>query len=292
MRAVLFDLFDTLVSDLGYHLQRPGPSAAARLGADEDAFRALWRAQLHARNTGASPDYRAALRQACATLQLEPDPSAIEAIYTERVTAHAAIVTNIEPVVLRMLAALRERGVPLGLVSNCDPTEVMAWAESPLATYFPAPVFSWEVGYAKPEREIYQLALSRLGLAPADALFVGDGGSDELAGAARAGLTPYQARWFLDRWVVPERARAPALSRAPRPRPRSSLCSKDCPRAGAPKVRPPARPWRRSPALSSSTPTSNRYSRSSPGARKGSVPVSRARARPHMGQLCGSNAVR
>lgn len=205
MRAVLFDLFDTLVSDQGYHLQRQGPSMAAQLGVEEEAFRALWRAQLHARNTGALPDYRAALREACHALGVEPDSNAVEAIYAERVTAHAAIVTDVEPKVVRMLAALKEKGIPFGLVSNCDPTEVMAWAESPLAAFFSAPVFSWQVGYAKPDREIYDLGCARLGMAPADVLFVGDGGSNELAGAARAGLTPYQARWYLDRWLVPGR---------------------------------------------------------------------------------------
>ncbi len=200
IRAVLFDLFDTLVSDLGYHLQRPGPPMAARLGVDEDAFGALWRAQWRARNTGALPDYRAALREACHALGVEPDPSAIEAIYTQRVTEHAAILTDVEPAVLHMLAALREKGIPYGLVSNCDPVEVMAWGESPLATLISAPVFSWQVGYVKPDREIYDLGCARLGTAPAETLFVGDGGSEELAGAARAGLTAYQARWFLDRW--------------------------------------------------------------------------------------------
>jgi len=200
MRAVLFDLFDTLVSDLGYHLQHAGPSMAARLGVDEHAFQALWRAQLRARNTGALPDYRVALREACRALGLEADPAIIEAIYAQRVTEHATILTDVEPMVLDMLSALKERGIPFGLVSNCEATEVMAWSRSPLAAFLPAPVFSWQVGYAKPDREIYDVGRARLGVSPAETLFVGDGGSDELAGAAGAGLTPYQARWFLDRW--------------------------------------------------------------------------------------------
>lgn len=31
-------------------------------------------------------------------------------------------------------------------------------------------------------------------------LFIGDGGSDELAGAANVGMQSYWATWFLDRW--------------------------------------------------------------------------------------------
>ncbi len=57
-----------------------------------------------------------------------------------------------------------------------------------------------ETGHAKPEPEIYLIACHRLGVSPGRAAFVGDGGSGEFHGAGRAGLTPYAARWFTDRW--------------------------------------------------------------------------------------------
>ena len=41
----------------------------------------------------------------------------------------------------------------------------------------------------KPEREIYDICLDRLGVQPSDALYVGDGGSSELQGAQDVGLT-------------------------------------------------------------------------------------------------------
>ena len=40
----------------------------------------------------------------------------------------------------------------------------------------------------KPDPEIYLLSLSRLGVTPSDALFVGDGGSRELEGAKAVGM--------------------------------------------------------------------------------------------------------
>ena len=52
------------------------------------------------------------------------------------------------------------------------------------------------MGAAKPEPEIYLEATSRLGVSPAEALFVGDGGDDELPGAERAGLRSAHAAWF------------------------------------------------------------------------------------------------
>ena len=42
----------------------------------------------------------------------------------------------------------------------------------------------------KPEPEIYLRTAEALGVEPADCFFVGDGANDELAGAARVGMTP------------------------------------------------------------------------------------------------------
>ena len=52
----------------------------------------------------------------------------------------------------------------------------------------------------KPDSEIYRLGCRELDVDLGRAMFVGDGGSDELSGAAEAGLRPYWASWFIDRW--------------------------------------------------------------------------------------------
>lgn len=57
-------------------------------------------------------------------------------------------------------------------------------------------------GLVKPDAKIYHLACQRLHVVPGHALFVGDGGSDELVGATNAGMTAYWATWFLDRWLA------------------------------------------------------------------------------------------
>ena len=53
-----------------------------------------------------------------------------------------------------------------------------------------APIFSSVVKVRKPDPRIYLLACERLSVAPGACLFVGDGGSRELSGAAVAGMTP------------------------------------------------------------------------------------------------------
>ncbi len=57
-----------------------------------------------------------------------------------------------------------------------------------MAGLFDVEVFSYEVGAVKPEPEIFELCLRRLGRRAADCVFVGDGGSNELTGARAVGL--------------------------------------------------------------------------------------------------------
>jgi len=96
------------------------------------------------------------------------------------------------PGALAVLDGLRARGLRLGLVSNCSSEVGALWEGSPFAGRFDAVVLSADAGICKPDVRIYTLALERLGVEPADAVFVGDGHSDELAGAERAGLRAIQ----------------------------------------------------------------------------------------------------
>ena len=77
----------------------------------------------------------------------------------------------------------------IGLLSNADVTEIVAWPQSPICNLFDSVIFSCEVGYVKPERAIYEIALKSLGVQPEDAMFVGDGGARELEGAKAIGMT-------------------------------------------------------------------------------------------------------
>jgi putative hydrolase of the HAD superfamily len=59
----------------------------------------------------------------------------------------------------------------------------------PIAPLLDATVFSVEVGRCKPDPLIYLEACRRLRVAPQECLYVGDGGSRELTGAAAVGMT-------------------------------------------------------------------------------------------------------
>ena len=99
-----------------------------------------------------------------------------------------------------MIDGLRNRGIRLGVVSNCFAEDVVAWPNSSLASRFDCTVFSFEVGLAKPDPEIFREAARRLQVDVSQAWFVGDGGDEELSGAEQAGFRPFRALWFLRRW--------------------------------------------------------------------------------------------
>jgi putative hydrolase of the HAD superfamily len=103
---------------------------------------------------------------------------------------------------LETIAELRARGFRIGLITICSDDVVGLWPETAFHGLFDAEVFSSSVGLRKPDPRIYQLACEQLGVEPSEALFVGDGANDELAGAERVGMTAvlferpeYEVEW-------------------------------------------------------------------------------------------------
>jgi putative hydrolase of the HAD superfamily len=89
---------------------------------------------------------------------------------------------------LETIAALRERGLKTGLITVCSEDVPLLWPESAFHGLFDVEVFSATCGLRKPDPRIYRLALDGLGVEAEEAVFVGDGANDELAGAERVGM--------------------------------------------------------------------------------------------------------
>jgi putative hydrolase of the HAD superfamily len=178
-RAVLFDLFETLVD---FDERRPSEfsaSVAQLCGRDPEEFHSDWMDGRPARETGPMAPYLASLGVEEAAMQpfLE-----LRRDWTRGILAaprHGVVDT---------LAELRRRGIRTGLITVCSDDVVDVWNETPFAGLFDAEVFSCSCGLRKPDPRIYRLALDRLAVAPTEALFVGDGANDELAGAERVGM--------------------------------------------------------------------------------------------------------
>jgi HAD superfamily hydrolase (TIGR01509 family) len=98
-----------------------------------------------------------------------------------------------------LLDALRGRGLLTGLVSNAfDPGWLLHQdlAHMGLAERLDAAVFSSEVGKRKPHPAVFEATLSKLGVEPEQALFVGDRRYEDVRGAKELGMTTVQAFWF------------------------------------------------------------------------------------------------
>ncbi len=92
------------------------------------------------------------------------------------------------PDVVPTLQALLARGLRLAVVSNFDGRLVPICEGLGIADYFSAIVMSGRVGCAKPDPRIFMIALQRVGVSAANAVHVGDSRSEDLEGAAAAGV--------------------------------------------------------------------------------------------------------
>jgi putative hydrolase of the HAD superfamily len=86
------------------------------------------------------------------------------------------------------LTALRERGLLLGLISNCSAQAGAVLERIGLAERFDAIVLSCDVGLAKPDPAIFEHACRALGVMPQESMFVADGAFTELDAAKAAGM--------------------------------------------------------------------------------------------------------
>jgi putative hydrolase of the HAD superfamily len=89
---------------------------------------------------------------------------------------------------LRYLSELRERGYKTALLSNIGKQSLhRRFSDHELETHFDAVIASGEIGYVKPEPEIYHHASRQLGVTPEECLFVDDR-ERHCAGAQAVGM--------------------------------------------------------------------------------------------------------
>lgn len=186
IKAFCFDLFDTL-ADAHRHLVQTESDAAGVPREVWDA--AMWEEKLcFDRGIGNIKTIREMIDRACDALPVPvPEERRTAAMEARRERLRLA-VTEIDPRIVSTIRELKARGYKIGLVSNADVCDEACWPESPVFSCFDDSIFSCDVGLLKPDAAIYRLSLEHLGVLPEEAVFVGDGGSEELAGAKAAGL--------------------------------------------------------------------------------------------------------
>ncbi|HUA33157.1 MAG TPA: HAD-IA family hydrolase [Candidatus Binataceae bacterium] len=95
---------------------------------------------------------------------------------------------QVDPEAVTTLDRLKSSGLRLGVISNFDHRVYRILDGLGLTGYFDSITISSEAGYAKPRREIFDLALRSLGVEARDAMHVGDSPHLDLAAASEAGM--------------------------------------------------------------------------------------------------------
>ena len=98
--------------------------------------------------------------------------------------------THLDPQSLPLLKTLRQT-CHTALITNFDyPTHVKRiLRETELAPLFDVTLISDTVGFSKPDRRIFEMALAKTNLQAANAIFVGDS-IEDIQGASEAGMQP------------------------------------------------------------------------------------------------------
>ncbi len=209
LRAVFFDVDDTLV-DFDAAARR---SFAAVLGTD--VAYADWvalSASHYPRFTSGElsfADMRDERMMAfLAALNRPSDRVTAAGIEARRMAAIEASYTLFDDVP-PCLADVRRRALPIGLITNNEGAhQRRKIAATGLQPLIDEAIISGEVGVAKPDRAIFDLACERLGVLPENAVHVGDRLFDDVQGATQAGL---HAVWLArPAAVTDEEARAGA----------------------------------------------------------------------------------
>lgn len=185
-RAVLFDFFGTLTEAV-----RRGTAhnrVARELGCDPAALTCALDATFRHRARGGFGDELSALRAVCRLAGGDPDDAALARALPARRAALAAD-TRLRADAVPTLTAVRGRGLRTGVVSDCGWELPVLLPALPVAPLLEATVYSVQVGRCKPDPAIFRAACVRLGVAPRECLYVGDGGGRELSGAAALGMT-------------------------------------------------------------------------------------------------------
>jgi len=192
--AIIFDLFGTLVDNFSRReYESMLAEMASVLGALPGDFIRLWFGTGERRTLGILSGPDGNIEHVCRELRLSPEEpqrkqaAAIRSGYTRR-----SIVPR--PDAVEVLSHLKSAGYMTGLISDCSSETPIVWKDTAFAPMFDVTVFSCLAGVRKPDPRIYLMATEQLAVRPEECLYIGDGSSHELTGAAGVGMHPVLIR--------------------------------------------------------------------------------------------------
>lgn len=190
LAAVVFDMYGTLTPSMPKAVWDEQKRACAEhIGVPADAWVGALDDTWHERVSGLFGGMPQAFRAAAERAGYSPTHEQVTAAVEARLVAYLE-TQALRPDTLETLRSLRAAGVRLALVSDCTDELPLVWSRTPLAEHFDATVFSCVERTRKPDPRLFRAAARRLGVEPAQCLYVGDGGGGELAGSAAVGMLP------------------------------------------------------------------------------------------------------
>ncbi len=186
--AVLFDLLGTLVPSppcTAFRLMFD--SIADVLSQPKDDFFEQWMSVNDDRLLGTFGSSEGDILHVASLFGVEVTADQMAECMQSRRSAMLEWLTP-KPRTMETLTRLTELDYKLALVSDCVFDVPAVWSMTPMSELILTTVFSCVEGLRKPDKRIYLRALTKLGVNPEAALFIGDGGSNELAGAVAVGI--------------------------------------------------------------------------------------------------------
>lgn len=193
-KAVIFDLFETLITEWG-HKKYTKNEMCSDLGIEREKFDLYWDEKEQERYIG-EISFIDSILYVCERYDKYINESILNSITAERIKTKSSCFEYVHPDVFQLLNDLKAKGLQLAIISNCSSEEVTVIKQSKIYQYFDQVILSYEVKLQKPDIRIYEKAADLLGVALSECIFVGDGGSDELNGAKTAGMKAIQAKWY------------------------------------------------------------------------------------------------
>jgi len=199
IKAVIFDMYETLIT----HFKSPlyfGTQMSIDTGISEDKFQELWKPTEIDRTIGTMTLEEALemilVKNKCYSKELR------DSIVQKRIAAKEECFNHLHPEIISLLCSLKEKGIMIGLISNCFSEESYVIQKSALFPYFDAVCLSYEQGIQKPDAEIYKRCMNKLMVKADECVYVGDGGSFELEAARELGMNAVQAVWYLQEGTI------------------------------------------------------------------------------------------
>ncbi len=198
IKVVIFDMFETLITH--FHGSRAiyfGTQIAEDAGIPVEEFIPKWRASEPSRTRGYTT-VEQVVKEMMEQYNCYSEARLNSIMDKRKSLARTALCAdNLHSEILPMLMCLKEKGIKVGLISNCFSEEAEAIRESVLMPYIDVACLSCELHMKKPEEDIYHYCVDKLQLKVDECLYVGDGGSHELETAKKVGMLPVQAAWYL-----------------------------------------------------------------------------------------------